>query len=150
MSGDGWAAVAGGAITVVPQLLAVAAGSLSADSRLIRKIERDVGLLASLPADAKAEMEVLLAHEVHQHALRRMQRVSRKLNRAAVGALIFMAGVTAIIGWVFASLAITYAWGWWIPFGIFTLLGLGLSFTQSAQLYEYPDETRPGPHTDQS
>jgi len=134
----GWIAF----VTAVCQLLAGVAGKvyLSSDSRLLRKIERDVELVDRLPAQAKDVMERLLYYEVSQHALRRMRMATRKVSGAAVFALIFVAGVTALIDWLFAYLAITYGWGWWIPFGIVTLFGLLLSTTGIGQLFVYPDE----------
>jgi fatty acid desaturase len=134
----GWIAL----VTAVGQLLAGVAGKvyLSSDSRLIRKIERDAAIVEHLPADAKQVMERLLYYEVSQHALRRMRRAARTVSGSTAFALVFIAGITAAIDWLFAFLAITYGWGWWIPFGIVSLFGLLLSTVGIGQLFEYPNE----------
>lgn len=134
----GWIAL----VTALSQLLAGVAGKvyLSSDSRLIRKIERDAAIVEKLPAEAREVMERLLYFEVSEHALRRMRRAAREISWSALVAILFVAGVTALIDWLFAFLAINYGWGWWIPFVIVTLFGLMLSVTGIGQLFKYPDE----------
>jgi hypothetical protein len=136
--GEGWIAL----VTAISQVFAGIAGKvyLSSDGRLMRKIERDADILEKLPPPAKALMENLLVWEVSQHGLRRMRRASRKISWSALFAILFVAGITAGIDWALAFLAITYGWGWWIPFGIVTLFGLLLSVTGIGQLFVYPDD----------
>jgi hypothetical protein len=134
----GWIAL----VSAISQLLAAGVGNvyLSSDSRLLRKIERDAALLAKLPADAKGVMETLLFYEVNRHALRRMQRASRTIDKSALATIIFIAALTALIDWGLATLAINYGWGWWIPFAAITLFGLLLSLAGYWQLYKDPAE----------
>jgi hypothetical protein len=135
----GWIAL----VTAIGQILAGVAGKvyLSSDARLLRKIERDVALFEKLPAEAKAVMAELLQYEVGQHTLRRMRVVSRRVSRPAAAAMLVIAVATAALDWPLAYWAITYGWGWWIPFGVVTLFGLLLTVVGGVgQLFVYPDE----------
>ncbi len=112
------------------------------------KIERDADLLEKLPEGAKGLMEQLLVYEVGQHGLRHMRRASRKISWSTLFAIIFVAVLTAVIDWLLAYLALTYGWGWWLPFGIVTLFGLMLSLSGIGQLFVYPDDSDRYPDDD--
>ena len=134
----GWIAV----VTAVTQVFAALAGKvyLGSDARLLRKIERDAELFEKLPPDAREILEILLRFEVGQHATRRMRQASRQISWASVAAIVFVAAVTVLVCWGLAYLAVTFGWGWWLPFGGVALFGLLLSLTGAGQLFKYPDD----------
>jgi hypothetical protein len=137
----GWIAV----VTAVTQVIAALAGKvyLGSDARLLRKIERDAALAEKLPPDARQVMDILLQFEVGQHASRRMRQASRQISWASIAAIVIVAAVTVLVCWGLAYLAVTFGWGWWIPFGGVALFGLLLSLSGAGQLFKYPDDDAP-------
>ena len=131
-------------LTGAVNLLAAFAGKiyLGSDARLVRKIERDAALLQTLPEAAKPIMEDLIKYEVEQHCDRRKLRADRHIDSSAVAAMVFIAVVTAGVGWGFADLAVTFGWGWWIPFGVVTGFGLLLMLSGARQLFYYGEKRR--------
>lgn len=111
---------------------------LTSDARRFRKIERDLSIFDRLPADAKNHLEQLLNFEVAEYSTNRARRARRQFRKTALPTLIFVLVVTAAVGWGLARLAISYGWGWWIPFGIWTSFGLLLGSAGLGQLYDDP------------
>lgn len=134
----GWIAV----VTAITQVFAALAGKvyLGSDARLMRKLERDAALAEKLPPEARQVMDILLHFEAGQHAMRRMRQASRQVSWSSVVAMVLIAGLTALLCWGIAALAVSYGWGWWIPFAGVALFGLLLSLTGLGQLFTYPDE----------
>lgn len=139
---SGTTGLLGAAANIIASLLTLFASSIfsTSDTRLVRKIERDAALLKELPDAARAVMEDLITYEVQQHSDRRKQRAIRRVNKGTVGALVFIALVTAPIGGCLAYLAVAHGWGWWIPFGIVTGFGVLLMAVGANQIFSYNDQ----------
>ncbi|WP_423488471.1 hypothetical protein [Mycobacteroides sp. PCS013] len=139
--GSGWYALAGVGVQVLASL--VGKVYLGSDSRLIRKVEKEAALADVLTGDAKTVIEQLIEFDVHQLALQRIKRASRKISWSSVTAIVFVALITAGIGWGLAYLALNHGWYWWILFTITTFFGIALAVAGAGQLFEYDDETDP-------
>lgn len=140
--GSGWYALVGVGVQVLASL--VGKVYLGSDSRLIRKVEKEAALADVLTGNSKTVVEQLIEFDVHQLALQRIKRASRKISWSSVAAIVLIALITAGIGWGLAYLAINYGWYWWILFAITTFFGIALAIAGAGQLFEYDDEADSG------
>jgi hypothetical protein len=110
------------------------------DTRLLRKIERDVALLKDLPEAAKPVMGDLITYEIQRHADRRRRRSVRHVDSGNAWGIGISVVVSTLGCWGLAYLAMGHGWGWWIPFGVLAALGLLAVLGCADELFYYGDK----------